>query len=68
MEDSVEKEQGDQLGFTPDQQRMINLLLAEGANLERKVIINSLQQYAGKHVSVDLLIEALEKSFVIEEQ
>jgi hypothetical protein len=57
-----------QLGFTADQQKMIDLLLAEGANLERRVIVNSLRQYAGKHISVDLLIDALEKSFVIEEQ
>jgi hypothetical protein len=58
----------DLLGFTADQQKMIDLLLAEGANLERRVIVNSLRQYAGKHISVDLLIDALEKSFVIEEQ
>lgn len=49
------------LSLTEDQMKVANMLVMQGAKLERDALIRSLSQYAGQAVSVDELIAALKK-------
>lgn len=50
-----------QLSLTEEQMKVANMLIMQGARLEREALINNLSQYAGQAIAVDELVEALKK-------
>lgn len=59
VEEAVETAK--QLSLSEEQLKVANMLIVQGAKLEREALINNLSKYAGQAVSVDELINALKK-------
>ena len=49
------------LSLSEEQMKVANMLIMQGAKLEREALIRNLSQYSGQAVSVDELISALKK-------
>lgn len=50
-----------QLSLSEEQMKVANMLIVQGAKLEREALIKNLSKYSGQAVSVDELIAALQK-------
>lgn len=50
-----------QLSLSEEQMKVANMLIVQGARLEREALIKNLSKYSGQAVSVDELIAALQK-------